>query len=396
MSQRAGCCERVCRWSRAVAERFAFARVVASPWLDRALAVGFSLVSLTQLFTDSNATHSAPAALLVVLLCSTLLVRRAHPVAAVAFFGAGLLVAAGADFKGNFPPDAGAPVMSILAYSCGAHAPFRRGLLAVGGLVVAAQVAMGFSEFPNVEIGFLTLAPWWVGWEVGRRRRLVTALEERTRELEAEQDAFVELSVRRERARIARELHDIVAHHIAVIVVQAGAGRLAGAENGTASAERLATIRQSGDQALAEMSRLVDIIHADSGRGRDGADRLRALVEDARAAGLDVEVTAIEFPAEVEDDALRVVQEGLTNAMKHAPGARVQVQVALAGDALEVELRDDGGGPPSALAETGAGLGLSGMRERIESLGGSLDAGPRAEGGWRVYARLPGLATPVG
>ena len=118
--------------------------------------------------------------------------------------------------------------------------------------------------------------------------------------------------------------------------------------------------------------------------------------EDARAAGLDVEVTAIELPAEVEDDALRIVQEGLTNAMKHAPGARVHVLVALAGDALEVELRDDGGGPPSALAGTGAGLGLSGMRERIESLGGSLDAGPRAEGGWRVHARLPGVATPVG
>jgi signal transduction histidine kinase len=379
-----------------VAEPFAFRRVVASPWLDRALALGFALISLAQLFTESHATHTAPAALLVVLLCSTLLVRRAHPVAAVAVFGAGLLVAAGADFEGNFPPDAGAPVMSILSYSCGAHAPFRRGLLAVAGLVVAAQVAMGFSEFPNVEIGFLTLAPWWVGWEVGRRRRLVSALEERTRELEAERDAFVELSVRRERARIARELHDIVAHHLAVIVVQAGAGRLAGAENGTPTAERLASIRQSGDQALAEMSRLVDIIHADTGAGRDGGNRLHALVQDARSAGLDVEVAAIDLPAEVEDDALRIVQEGLTNAMKHAPGAHVSIRLARTEDALEIEVRDHGGGTPRGLARTGAGLGLSGMRERVESLGGSLDAGPSAEGGWRVHARLPAVATPVG
>jgi signal transduction histidine kinase len=379
-----------------VAERFAIRRVVASPWLDPALAIGFSLVSLTQLFTEPDGTHSAPAALLVVLLCSTLVVRRGYPVAAVAAFSAALLVAAGVDFEGSFPPEAGAPVMSILSYSCGAHAPFRRGLLAVVGLVIAAQVAMGFSEFPNVEISFLTLAPWWVGWEIGRRRRLVSALEERTRELEAAQDDFVRLSLRRERARIARELHDIVAHHLAVIVVQAGAGRLAGTENATPTSERLATIRQSGEQALAEMSRLVDIIHADSGRSVDSGARLRALVEDAKAAGLGVDVTAVLLPAALEHDALRVVQEGLTNAIKHAPGARVQVRLALTDDSLEVEVRDQGGGPPSALARTGAGMGLSGMRERIESLGGSLAAGPSSEGGWRVHATLPAIATPVG
>jgi signal transduction histidine kinase len=364
--------------------------------MDRALALGFALISLTQMFTESDATHSAPAALLVVLLSATLVVRRTHPLAAVAVFGAGLLVAAAANFEGNFPPDAGAPVMSILSYSCGAHAPFRRGLLAVVGLVVAAQVAMGFSEFPNVEIGFLTLAPWWVGWEIGRRRRLVSALEQRTRELEAEQETFVELSLRRERARIARELHDIVAHHLAVIVVQAGAGRLGASEDSTSGSERLASIRQSGDEALAEMSRLVDIIHADGGADRHGDDRLGALVEHARKAGLHVEVSAIQLPAEVEDDTVRIVQEGLTNAIKHAPGARVRVQIALADDSLEVEVRDHGGGPPAALAGTGAGLGLEGMRERIESLGGSLDAGPCAEGGWCVRARLPAVATPVG
>jgi signal transduction histidine kinase len=284
-------------------------------------------------------------------------------------------------------------VVFILAYSCGAHAPFRRGLAAVASLVAAMQVSVGFAEFPNVEILFLTLAPWWVGWEVGRRRRLVSALDERTRELEAEQEAFVRLSVRRERARIARELHDIVAHHLAVIVVQAGAGRMAAAESDTPASERLASIRQSGDQALAEMSRLVDIIHADSGASRDGADRLRALVEDAKAAGLEVDLTPlpgeVRLPAQIEDDALRIVQEGLTNAMKHAPGARVSIRLALTGDSLEIEVRDRGGGTASSLAQTGAGLGLSGMRERIESLGGSIEAGPCPEGGWRVDARLP-------
>ena len=380
-----------------MAERFSLRRIAISPWLNPALAAGFALLSLTQLLTESGATHSPLAALLVVLLCSTLLARREHPLAAVSVFAAAMLLAAAIDFKGTFPPEVGAPVVAILAYSCGAHAPFRRGLLTVVGYTVVAQVAMGFSEFPNVEIGFLTLAPWWVGWEVGRRRRLVSELEERTRELEAEQETFVELSVRRERARIARELHDIVAHHLAVIVVQAGAGRLGASENGAPTAERLTSIRQSGDQALAEMSRLVDIIHADVGAGRDGGDRLDALVEDARAAGLDVAVTAAsEVPAELEDDALRVVQEGLTNAMKPAPGAHVSVRVDAGDDGLEIEVRDRGGGTPGGLAQTGAGLGLSGMRERVESLGGSLDAGPAAEGGWRVHARLPAAATPVG
>ena len=393
MSRRAGFCERTYRWSRAVAERPAIRRAVASSWFDRALAVTFALISLVELNTRSDAPHSALAAVLVVLVCATLIVRRTHPVAAVGVSAAAMLAASGADSAGGFAPASATLVVFTLTYSCGAHAPFRRGLAAVVGLAAALQVSTGFADFPNVEILFLTIAPWWVGWEVGRRRRLVSALDERTRELEAEEDAFVELSVRRERARIARELHDIVAHHLAVIVVQAGAGRMAGAENDTPASERLASIRQSGDQALAEMSRLVDIIHADSGAGREAADRLRALVEDAKAAGLRVEVTAlpveVSLPYEIEDSAVRVVQECLTNAMKHAPGARVSIRLALTGDSLEIEVRDRGGRAPSGLAQTGAGLGLSGMRQRIESLGGRLDAGPCAEGGWRVDARLP-------
>jgi signal transduction histidine kinase len=105
---------------------------------------------------------------------------------------------------------------------------------------------------------------------------------------------------------------------------------------------------------------------------------------------------AARLPPELEENALRIVQEGLTNAMKHAPGARVEVRLALTDDAVEIDVRDHGGGGPSALSSTGAGLGLDGMRERIESLGGSLEAGPCAEGGWRIQARLPAAPTPVG
>jgi signal transduction histidine kinase len=290
-------------------------------------------------------------------------------------------------------------IVPAVAFSCGAHASRRGGLAAVAALAVCQQLAVGFSEFPNFEVYFATLGPWWVGVQVRRRRRLVSELAERTAQLEAEQDAFARLSVRRERARIARELHDIVAHHLAVIVVQAGAGRMAPATHGEGAAGRLRSIREAGDQALAEMSRLVDIIHADDGGSERGRDRLRALIDQVTAGGVDLEVAplppGVELPAEVEQDALRVVREGLTNAMKHAPGSRVHVRLALAGDALEVEVRDHGGGAPSSLAATGSRLGLTGMRERIESLGGSLDAGPDDAHGWRLRARLPTAPRPV-
>jgi signal transduction histidine kinase len=366
-------------------------------WFDPALAVGLTLIALLGFFAEDPRSSSPLAAALLVLMGATVVARRKHAAAATGVAVVLLLVAGVAGFEGNYPPGSATLIPFLLSYSCGAHAPFRDGLLAVIGLAVGAQLAEGFSEFPNVEILFVTMAPWWVGWEVGKRRRLVAQLEQRTRELEAARDDFVELSLRRERARIARELHDIVAHHLAVIVVQAGAGRMAGARADTPPAERLAGIRESGDQALAEMSRLVDVIHADSGARRDGAERLRSLVEDARSGGLDVDLAgAARLPPELEENALRIVQEGLTNAMKHAPGARVEVRLALTDDAVEIDVRDHGGGGPSALSSTGAGLGLDGMRERIESLGGSLEAGPCAEGGWRIQARLPAAPTPVG
>jgi signal transduction histidine kinase len=360
-------------------------------WVDPALAAALTLLALIGLATDSDMPSTPLAVALVVALGTTVAFRRTHPLTVAGVAIALLLASAGLD--GSFPPAAAAPIPFLLSYSWGAHAPFRSGLAAVVGLIVASQIAQGFAEFPNVEILFVTLAPWWVGWEVGRRRTLVAELERRTRELEQAQDDFVELSLRRERARIARELHDIVAHHLAVIVVQAGAGRMGAPD--TPPAERLEGIRQSGDQALAEMARLVDVIHADT--RRDGAARLGALLGDARAGGLEVAlIGAQSLPSELEDDALSVVQEALTNAMKHAPGARVSVSLTADDEALDVDVRSVGGGPPSALARTGAGLGLTGMRERIEARGGSLEAGPGADGGWRVQARLPRIPTPVG
>jgi signal transduction histidine kinase len=283
-------------------------------------------------------------------------------------------------------------LVCALTYSCGAHAPLGQGGAAVGTLVVAMQVNAGFSEFPNVEIALPTLIPFWVGYQVRLKSSLVRRLARRTRELNDEQVAFAELSVRRERARIARELHDIVAHHLAVVVVQAGAGRMAALGPSQHAPERFAVIRQSCDQALAEMARLLDILHAEDLDAHGVTERWRVLIEQAHAGGVDLQINSVPagvpLPAEIEDDAYRVVREGLTNTIKHAPGAHVRVQLALEDHRLDIAIHDDGPRDAGRLSGTGAGLGLVGMRERLQATGGRLEAGPDPAGGWRLHATL--------
>jgi signal transduction histidine kinase len=314
------------------------------------------------------------------------LARHAHLVAGG--LAVVLVILALARIGGDVPPSAlGGVLTLVLAYACGAYAPTRAGLAATVALAVAIQVHVGFAEFPNAEIFIATLPPWWGGFEVRRRRELVDALAARTRELEAEEESFVSLSVQRERARIARDLHDIVSHHLAVMVIQAGAGRLAVPWQADAASARMAAIRDAGAQALAEADRLGTVLGADGA----AALRLAPLLDRARAAGARVVVIPPDFALEpdVEATAYRIVQEALTNAMKHAPGAAVQVDVVLAGSALTITVANDGVAKRSPIAQTGSGLGLAGMRERLAALGGSLEATPEAGGGFRVRAQLP-------
>jgi signal transduction histidine kinase len=277
--------------------------------------------------------------------------------------------------------------VGAISYACGAHATLRAGALGVA-LLLVALLLQGDSAVPFL---LVTLGPWAAGRIVRSRQELIGALRERTRELEAEQEAFAHLAVRGERARIARELHDIVAHHLAVMVIHAGAGRMGSPDDH----ERLASIREAGDQALAEMDRLVAMLQSDDAQPERG--RLTLLLDQARATGLDLRATPlppdVQLPPAVEEGAYRLVQEGLTNAMKHAPGSTVELRLRVRAGALEIELRDSGAKGASTLASTGSGFGLGGMRERIEALGGSLEAG-RSGGGWRLHARVP--TTPTG
>jgi signal transduction histidine kinase len=290
------------------------------------------------------------------------------------------------------------PAVSIVAvcavsYACGAYGSMPAGAVAAAILLVALLV-LGDSDSVVPPL-LATIGPWAAGYIVRTRQELIGALGARTRELEAEQDAFARLAVRRERARIAHELHDIVAHHLAVMVIHAGAGRMASREEGR-DGERLDNIREAGDQALAEMTRLVAMLQADADDALPQAGRLRLLLDQARATGLDLRASSppdLRLPAEVEEGAYRLVQEGLTNAIKHAPGSTVDLRLSVQAGALEIELRDSGARAPSKLAATGSGLGLSRMRKRIEALGGELDAGPVSGGGWRVRAHVPTTST---
>jgi signal transduction histidine kinase len=378
-------------------ERAALKRVVASRWFDLGLAIVLTSACLVEFFARPDLSHSPRAAVVVLLTGALLSVRRSHP--APAACAAGAIVAANPDLDDNFLPALAFVIPVILSYSCGAHAPRGRGLLGVAVLAAGMQIGAGFTEFPNFEIYFSTFGPWWVGFQLQRRRLLVAELAQRTAQLETEQDAFTRLAVRRERARIARELHDIVAHHLAVIVIQAGAGRLAPTDEVDRARERFAGIRESGGEALAEMARLVDILEVDSGAGAAGLRRLRGLLDELKAGDVQVHFVplpaGVRLPARVEESAYRVVQEGLTNSIKHAPGSAVTVRLELCDEELQVEVLDSGGRAPSALATTGSGFGLAGMRERIESVGGRLDAGPDTGGGWSLRAWLPLATRPL-
>jgi signal transduction histidine kinase len=357
-------------------------RLVSGPAADRLLFAGFVLAGLAEELVRTDADHSPRALAWIVALSCPLLVRRSHPVLATCV-AAGLIV--GVPDLSGFPPGLFKVVLPVvLSYSCGAYAKRLPGLAAILVLSTAIQVYMGFAEAPNLEILIGTLPPWWGGSEVRRRRLLVRQLTDRTRELEAEEEAFVRLSVQRERARIARDLHDIVSHHLALMVVQAGAGRLAEPWEAPIAAGRFAAIREAGIEALAEADRLVRMLHPTA-----SGPRLAHLLDRAREIGARVVVTPdLALAPEIEAAAHHIAREALTNAMKHAPGAPLEIRVELSDDELTITAHNDAVTTASPLAATGSSLGLRGMRDRIEGLGGTFTAGPDVGGGFSLCARI--------
>ncbi len=238
---------------------------------------------------------------------------------------------------------------------------------------------------------------WLIGDNLRVRRAYTRHLEMRAAELEVEREERAALAVSQERARIARELHDVVAHHVSVMVVQASGARRVLEKDPAAASAALAAVESSGRTALTEMRRMLEVLRTDeAGVGpQPGLGELNRLVDQVREAGLPVELTvegeARELPGALDLAAYRIIQEALTNTVKHAGKASAKVLVCYEPEALLLDVTDDGRGAAAPLleAETGGGQGLIGMRERVALYGGALEAGPLFPGGYRVRARFP-------
>jgi signal transduction histidine kinase len=371
------------------------ARLLGSWHADAILAAGMALgtvlyVAAQGLLHGANNVFETSCGVGII---ACIVARRGHPRLA-ALAAAGILALAS---LGNLAPMPTSPplvAIFLLAYSLGTADGLGWSVLALVGLGLGTQMANGISVFnPFIVVG--TVGPFGLGLVVRSRRRLTSQLAARGAELETERELFAAEAVRYERARIARELHDIVAHCISVMVIQAGAGqRLAGQDPGLA-AEAFDAISEALGQAESEIGRLVELLEHDHGsRGVDGIRLVDELVARAGAAGLAVTCrftgSADGMAEQASEAAYRVVQEGLTNALKHAPGAPVDVVIAEAGGGLEVSVANGPpAAPPSGLERAGGGRGLAGMRERVHACGGELTVGPLDGGGWRVRARLP-------
>jgi signal transduction histidine kinase len=358
---------------------------------DVVLASGLVAVALAQTWflNVSTAAKLATSAGIVLLGVFTALRVRAPVLLLTVLVG---LVALGTLLPKRFGDVESTGFFLILAvYSGAAH---------TGGRWTIAAAALSFVLFRTLLIGdpeetnlsavvffaLLVSGPWVAGRAI-RRRRL------RERRLEEEKGA-AEYAIAEERARIARELHDVVAHAISVIVLQARGGRRLLDTEPEQTRAALGTIERSGQQALVEMRRLVAMLRESDEQlalaPQPSLSQLDGLLEKVRAAGLPVELAVegdpVELPPGIDLSAYRIVQEALTNALKHAGPARARVHLVYRVDGLEVEVADDGAGGANG---SGHGHGLAGIRERVAVYGGELEAGQRAEGGYALRARLP-------
>jgi signal transduction histidine kinase len=370
------------------------ARIDGQYW-DIAAAIAIGCVSVVELAIKPARSAGLTVAVLATtaLGCAAVVTRRRYPVAmSVAYGGAccvpGLI--AGARWWNALPAVQLLPCL-ILAYTVGAQVD---GVSSVLGLV-AAMLGVSAGDFSDPVVLFVfTIPAWAAGTVMKSRNRLTVALDAQARELEQEREAFAREAVRYERARIARDLHDIVAHNLSMIVVQAGAGRRALASNPAVASESLAHIQDGARQAELEIDQLVELL-GDGGPSSAGAGlgSLDELVRRAAATGLSVTYrfsgTHDHVPAPLAEAAYRITQEGITNALKHAPTAPITVEVHAGAATLQVAVENGPpGGGSSGLESAGGGHGLVGLRERLGPVGGSLDAGPTPGGGWRVEARL--------
>jgi signal transduction histidine kinase len=377
----------------------------APAWLqDRRFAVDAAVAAAVWLATVALPfSSSGPAGFVVGLLLTVPLAwRRVAPVpAAAAVVVAGLVELAVVD---QFLAANVAALVMIFALA--AYGPRWAGPAGlVTGLFGAALAGVRYFSFgfgfdvliTTGAIGVSVVAAWALGNLRRAGLQRLASVEERTRLLEVEREQEMRLAASTERARIARELHDVVAHSLSVVIAQADGGRYAGRTDPAAATGALEAISATGRQALTDMRALLGVLR--EGGGEEYAPQpdvtaVPSLVDDVRASGLDVDLIVEgeprPMPAGPQLAAYRIVQESLTNVLKHAgPAARAWVRLEWRADGLELSVLDDGRGAAAAVESDGSGQGLVGMHERAELHGGRLEAGPNPGGGFRVKAALP-------
>ncbi|MFI6389064.1 sensor histidine kinase [Nonomuraea sp. NPDC050547] len=365
-------------------------RFVRNPWVqDAALAAPLVIGSLFAVAVSHSIPQVDRVAPMLLLVSSLPLIwRRRYPLTVAA-------IVLGLDAAVPVLIESGAflGITSLIAlYTVGRHRAGRTVLLTGLAASAAYTITAMITEYDPAFVGSAVapvisgFAGPFLGLGLGQFVRLRRELKER-RQREMRDEA-----IHGERRRIARELHDVVAHHLSVINALVGGARTVLPPEPTPAREALEAAEHSARQALSEMRQLLQVLRADTTDGPDaatgvGASRLPELVEQSGNASLRVDGEPVPLPTAVDHAVYRVVQEALTNSRKHAPGSRAGVRLAYLSQGVEVEVLDDGS--PVRTAGGGSGYGLGGMAERVALCGGRLETGPRARGGFRVYALLP-------
>lgn len=383
---------------------------IADGVLAAALLVGF-LASLGVWRSRSPAAFIVSAVGLVAITW-----RRKYPQEVFIISGAAVFSAM---IRGNLSPVA--PIAGLIALYTVSSLCDRRWSIGAGvvswlGVMVSAAVVRDRPVPLSLQTLLAPLAlitaAWLVGDNLRVRRAYVAHLEDRAERLEAEREAETRRAAEGERARIARELHDVVAHHVSVIAVQAGAARMVAESSSTSSGEpqstsdnMLASIEVTARQALAELRRALGVLRKGEDRldrtPQPGLDQLDSLIDQVRVAGTPVEMTVSGqvpevLPPGVDLSAYRIVQEALTNVLKHGGGAPTRVAMSFSDDGLDLSVTDSGSNIPrmapdggNRQLQPGGGHGIIGMRERVAMFGGDLQAGPLPGGGYEVRAHIP-------
>jgi signal transduction histidine kinase len=372
------------------------ARRLIAAYGDLVLAAAVTVLFCAEIATESGFRGERPASLAAALLFGAALAwRRRFPLAAMAV-GAGIIELSNLEIRALAETGAFLVGVIVAIYSVGRHARGRElwaGVALTAVAIPLAAIEPG-SPFTFADLAFFVVffgGPLVTGRFVRHRR-------ERERTLVVERDTRAVEAVAEERTRIARELHDVVAHAISLIVLQARGGRRLLAEDPDETRAALDVIEHTGEQALGEMRRLLGLLRAHDGdlslAPQPSLKRIDELVAGISASGLPVEVVVegdpVDLPPGVDVSAYRIVQEALTNALKHAGPARARVTVTYGPGAVGLAIVDDGAGNG---AGGGSGYGLAGMRERVAVYGGALEAGEQPEGGYALRVRLP-LAGP--